>query len=82
MEHVMFAAAAMLGAGMKHRDVASNVGVGIRTLYNWRTQPDFRQLIADAQVEYRHALLKRIADGVAVKLAAPTSAAPDGGQAA
>jgi hypothetical protein len=80
MEHVKAAAAAMLGAGMKHRDVAVNVGVGIRTLYDWRTQPAFRQLIADAQLEYRSALLGRIADGVAVKLAAP--AAPDGGRAA
>jgi hypothetical protein len=76
MEQVRFLAATLLGAGQRLGDVASGAGIALRTLHNWKANPEFMQLVADAREQYRRKLLSRIADAAAGKLNA--AAARDG----
>lgn len=58
------------GLGMKYKDIAEAVGVNQRTLYDWRTNPDFRHFQEELQRinDERFAMLADAARASAMRL--------------
>ena len=58
------------GLGMKYKDIAEAVGVNIRTLYEWRTSPDFLNFQEELKRinEERFAMLADAARASALRL--------------
>jgi hypothetical protein len=50
-------AAKMLAQGRSLTDVASELGVELKTIYNWRKNPEFASLLSTHQAEYERQIL-------------------------
>jgi hypothetical protein len=58
------AAALLLASGKSVRDTAAEVNAGVRTIYGWRENPDFRELVQGYQGEMIEVGLGRLANAV------------------